>query len=807
LVAALGLALVIPSSLAQPPETDDDLRELIVLLAPESRGAPSPEEVVDAINAGIGPIPGGLAEGNPQRARLAITRRARGRQRLRIAQDEDSDEARLQRYVVLGFGSEADLDGVMRGQARNRHVEFLERNKRVRLHAAAPPTKAALPDDGLLGTPASPPDGGQWGYHLLRFAEAACLGDGGHATVAIIDRGLQTTHEDLMLNGVDAQGSPTLGPGRVHLDRDIAFANCSADELDPEDGYTRMTAGHGSHVTGTIAARTNDGFDTVAGGCRHCSVQALVFEGAGGVNGSTVTVADALVRAKEDGVQVVNMSLGLVDSPCAVGDQRPLCTAIRAAADRDIVLVASSGNARTSIEMPANDSKVIAVGGLEWAGVGADGRPIAAFWDEFPNCPPFANQAECGSNFGPEQDLGAPARDVLSTTYVGFNHNETIECGDSFLPSAPGYGPCRGTSMAAPHVTALVANLRSTDPWLSRDAIYAIVTTTASQADNHSNEVGFGYPDAEAAMRLTLGEAGGQPLPNRLTAFLSFFGVSADPGNPDSVKAETHVYTTVPSIASAFVFEVDDPIDPIGPPVPGHPSFPHAPCTVSPCFDPEPGASISVFTTDKPPFPGAPPLVPLYRLRYDPDIFADCDPGIEPVPHRDFSYTTTIQGVAYFKNNVVDANGVGYDLDGIEGYIFESCEGEPGCTPPPGTVKVYRMFNHERDDYAVFPDSELAAMVAAGYVEQPGLATVIGYAYPNVDSDGDALIDGWEDLIGTNPLGADSDCDGVSDGEEVLGFDLAQNRRGDPLIGPCGEIIFADGFESGDVSLWSSAQP
>ena len=116
LAAALGVALVIPSSLAQPPETDDDLRELIVLLAPESRGAPSPEEVVDAISAGIGPIPGGLGEGNPQRARLAITRRARGRQRLRIAQDEESDEARLQRYVVLGFGPEADLDGVMRGR-------------------------------------------------------------------------------------------------------------------------------------------------------------------------------------------------------------------------------------------------------------------------------------------------------------------------------------------------------------------------------------------------------------------------------------------------------------------------------------------------------------------------------------------------------------------------------------------------------------------------------------------------------------------------------------------------------------------
>jgi len=32
------------------------------------------------------------------------------------------------------------------------------------------------------------------------------------------------------------------------------------------------------------------------------------------------------------------------------------------------------------------------------------------------------------------------------------------------------------------------------------------------------------------------------------------------------------------------------------------------------------------------------------------------------------------------------------------------------------------------------------------------------------DSDGDGLIDGWEDLIGTKPVLPDSDCDGVSDG-------------------------------------------
>lgn len=81
-----------------------------------------------------------------------------------------------------------------------------------------------------------------------------------------------------------------------------------------------------------------------------------------------------------------------------------------------------------------------------------------------------------------------------------------------------------------------------------------------------------------------------------------------------------------------------------------------------------------------------------------------------------------------------------------------------------------------RDDYAVFPESELSQKVAEGYVSTPGLNDWIGYVYPKVDRDGDQVIDGFETLAGTNPLRADSDCDGRSDGQEMLQFPY-----GDPL--------------------------
>jgi hypothetical protein len=75
-----------------------------------------------------------------------------------------------------------------------------------------------------------------------------------------------------------------------------------------------------------------------------------------------------------------------------------------------------------------------------------------------------------------------------------------------------------------------------------------------------------------------------------------------------------------------------------------------------------------------------------------------------------------------------------------------------------------------------------------------------------VDTDHDPLIDGFERLLGTDPAVADTDCDGMSDGMEILRYDQTKGQYGDPLLGPCWTpyTIFANGFESGDTSRWSA---
>jgi hypothetical protein len=140
----------------------------------------------------------------------------------------------------------------------------------------------------------------------------------------------------------------------------------------------------------------------------------------------------------------------------------------------------------------------------------------------------------------------------------------------------------------------------------------------------------------------------------------------------------------------------------------------------------------------------------------------------------------------------------GYNHRGRQGYLYPVCSPEPACLPP-GTVRVMRQCNPVIDDCAVFPESQLSLWLSRGYTQPmfSGGVTVLGYAYPNVDSDGDGLVDGLEHVIGSNPFAADSNGNGTIDGLE---FPQAGVSFSDPCSGAntClrrPQEVFADGFE------------
>lgn len=402
----------------------------------------------------------------------------------------------------------------------------------------------------------------------------------------------------------------------------------------------------------------------------------------------------AITYGADHGLQALGMSLGDQNRPfsqrfqsCADSNYQLACAAIEYAKSRDLVLVASSGNTRESrVAFPARSPDVIAVGGIQYDPLG----PV--YWNDgygtsCSNSDPSLNR-ECGSNYGPELSVMAPAKDIVSTVIPGGAAYRSFPCGDAYGPNAgqtDGYGACTGTSMSTPHITGLVGLIRSANPLLTRDQVKVILVNSKQPCVGNLSERcnGAGVPDAGKAITAALG---GPNVVNRLTPLFSFY----------SSAAADHFYTTVPQMALSAMSNgmlLPQPpgqsvsYSPIGSHVPGYPVFPTPPCVgFGPCLSyPEPLAIASVFVTHVNPLVGGTELVPLYRFSWA------CSPG--PCGHVSHVYSTDSTAIQYFTQ-------LGYQLDGIEGYIHSKAESQP-----PGTVKLCRRYDTSRNDYVLFPDT------------------------------------------------------------------------------------------------------
>jgi type VII secretion-associated serine protease mycosin len=213
--------------------------------------------------------------------------------------------------------------------------------------------------------------------------------------------------------------------------------------------------GHGTHVAGIIAARINN-FEGIAGlSWFNPLIPIKVLDETG--SGQSFAVADGIIWATDNGAKVINLSLG------NYARSQFLLDAVRYAYSRDVVLIAAGGNESTDqLSYPAAFPEVLAVAAV----------------DEKKNRAPF-------SNYGPYIDVAAPGVHIASTFP-----------GDS-------YAALSGTSMAAPHVAALAALMRSACPTMKNRQVMSIIKTTASDigAKGPDALTGYGLINVEKAMR------------------------------------------------------------------------------------------------------------------------------------------------------------------------------------------------------------------------------------------------------------------------------------------------------------------
>ena len=229
--------------------------------------------------------------------------------------------------------------------------------------------------------------------------------------------------------------------------------------------------GHGTHVTGTIFARTNNATGIAGIAPRSKLMPIKVLDGSG--SGFFSDVLDGVDWARTHGADVINLSLGGVLTPAQIAMFQPTFSAARAAG---ILVVAAAGNSGDPLMFyPAGLNGVVSVGAVDASDVEAD-----------------------FSTFNRAVDLSAPGVETLST----------VPTDEDPL----GYERFSGTSMASPHVAGVAALVWADRPGLNVAELEAVLRASATDlgAAGRDDHYGSGRIDAEAA----LSEAVPVPLPD-----------------------------------------------------------------------------------------------------------------------------------------------------------------------------------------------------------------------------------------------------------------------------------------------------
>ena len=288
----------------------------------------------------------------------------------------------------------------------------------------------------------------------INGVQAWWFATGAGQTIAVVDSGVNKDHPDFL----DAA-----------LDSKVTSGYSFVAPRGPDDYSDLDPDSHGTHVTGTIAARRENGVGIagVAPDTEIMALRALTVDANGNVTGRDSDIAEAFRYAGAAGVPIVNASLG------APGASQTLRDAI-AASPRTLFVVGASNEGRdndTNPIYPCNtpEPNVLCVGAS---------THVDAVLSE--------------SNFGEQSvDVFAPGEAIYSTLRDGQ------------------YDYKWGTSVATPHVSGTAALVREELGDVGPKVLKELLLASVHEEPAFVESVSGGRLDAAAAINLALA---GTPL-------------------------------------------------------------------------------------------------------------------------------------------------------------------------------------------------------------------------------------------------------------------------------------------------------
>ena len=307
----------------------------------------------------------------------------------------------------------------------------------------------------------------QIGADLLQASGATGQG----VTVAVIDTGIDTRHQDLADDLVAEVCFCSTGGG--------CCPNRTSYQVGP--GSAQDDNGHGSHVAGILTSAGRIAPLGVAPDAGIVAVKVIAADNTYCCSSDVVAALDWILVNRPD-VRVVNMSLGTNDlypGECDAIDAvtHSFAAVIGALRDRGVTSFVASGNDAANGEMgaPACVRASVSVGAV-WDGA------YGSF--DFGTCVETGtavDQVACFSNSNPTTDLFAPG--ALITSSVPGDRAETYI----------------GTSMASPHAAGCAADLLQAFPSLTPGMIEASLEATGHPVTDPKNGLTFPRIDCLAA--------------------------------------------------------------------------------------------------------------------------------------------------------------------------------------------------------------------------------------------------------------------------------------------------------------------